>query len=251
MRTSNKIILSAFVLFAIGLMAYNSTLKAEYLTGKYKDPYRNYTSYNINEFDEIEVNAAAMMHVTIRQGDFAVRKSKWSQDSVRFTKVGNHLLVNIDFDKDPFDSITHKSTRLGNNEIIISCPKLKVLKTDSYYTVKGVKPLKSNYSTQTDDYYPNSVILKSFKLDSLSIVQNDGIVDINSSAIGFLHATANVNSKLIIHEDNKIAKANLVMNHYSTLNMDKLDIPQLNFAVADSAKIYLTGAALKRLTVKK
>jgi len=251
MKTSNKIILSAFVIFAISLGVYNTALKAEYQTGKYKDPNREYNSYQIDGFDEIDINAAGMMRVDIEQGPFLVKEFKRSQDSLRITKVGNRLVVDIDLGKKLEDKDANGEFHIGYNKIVISCPKLKVLKTDNFYTVNGKRSDKMNVSTTYDTWDPNTVKLIKFKQDSLSLWQNDGMVTIKSCDFGFLTGKALKNSILNIETDNHINKADLTINDAGTLKINRANIQQLSLGAADSTHISLSGSTLNHLISKK
>ncbi len=251
MKTSNKFILGAFLVFVVALMAYNTALKAEYQTGNYKHRYHNYISYNLKDFNEIQINASEMMHVKIIQGDFAVRKHIGAQDSIRFTKVGNKLIIDIDFKGNATDAANRPNYR-DFNEIIISCPKLILLQTDSYYQVNGKKPAVyvPHVNFDENDNY-NGVELHGLDLDSLSITQKAGKVNLSSSKIGCLFGASYTSSHLKIDKGNKIAKASLSMNDKSYLDMIDTDISQLNCITSDSAHVNLSGASLKHLINKK
>ncbi|WP_448699081.1 hypothetical protein ACFGVR_19265 [Mucilaginibacter sp. AW1-3] len=252
MKTSNKFILSAFVIFIIVLMVYNAALKAEYQTGKYKDPLSNYTSYNINGFDKITITGASMMHVIVKQGEFSVLRNKHSQDSVKITKVGNRLLISIHFDKLPAQQPgKHEAQSIwGYNEIVISCPKLNLLETNIYTDETSKNPIGISYTPSLTEFDPNSVKVHDFKLDSLLIRQNEGIIDLKTNTINTLKTIVNGTSHLIIHKDNQINTANLAINYKSLLKIDQLNIGKFECTVADEARIDIPGAALKHLISK-
>ncbi|OCX53405.1 hypothetical protein BEL04_03640 [Mucilaginibacter sp. PPCGB 2223] len=251
MKTSNIFILSAFLILVISLGIYNTALKAEYQKGTYRDPLKDYVSYKLDGFDEVEINSAGMMHVTIQQGPFSVRKTKYSQDSVKITKVGSRLMVNIDLDAQPSVTNPDGTVRMGYNELIITCPKLNVLKTDTYYTIKGAKPATMNFTASYNGWDPNSIVLSKFKQDSLSVKEIDGMVIIRSCDLGFLNAGTEKGSYLVIESCNQIKKADLAINGSSTLKMSGAGVQQLNFAAADSAHISLSGSVLNHLITKK
>lgn len=243
MKTSNKLLLGALVVLLVSLTLYNSALKAEYLSGNYKDPYKNYTHINIKDFDEIEIDAANMMDVTVRHGKYAIHVSKDNNDSIKFTKVGNRLIINVDVTKN------HQSNNPNIahfNNIEIYCPQLTYLKTDKHqYTMplKKLSPDEIQYFREAS----GDIKLRRFKLDSLSIEQKSGLITLGRDTIASLKAVTAAESRLKIEEDTHITKADLRINDRSSLQLEKFNISQFSYTLADSAEITLTsnGAMLK------
>jgi hypothetical protein len=248
MKTSNKLLLSALILFVISVTIYNYALKAEYLLGNYKKPYRDYKSINIKDFNEIEVNSVDLMLVTIEQGDFAIHQQK-DGDSVKFSRLGNKLVMNINLDEKP-DPKNH--FRRWKNRIIISCPKLVSLtESAGQILIKGKLPKDISYSYNVDSSDDWGITLRKFNMDSLSVNMWAGSLDFVQNNIKHLGLKAKSTSIVNINKGNKIEQANLQMNDFSELKLGKLIIPQLTYYVADSAKISLNGATLKSFIKKQ
>ena len=241
--------LSALVILLVSLTIYNFALRAEYLSGEYKNPFRAYRSSAIKNFNEIEVNDVNMMHVMVRKGDYSIHTAVSNADSVRFTKVGNRLIINIDFTK---NSKSDDPNLPHWNEVVIYCPQLTYVKTNNHnYSI----PLKRMSLQENNDYNYNAagtVTLRRFKLDSLCIEQKGGTVNIGKSEIAFLKSTTAAASRLNIADDVYIDKADMHINDFSTLRLEKFNIPKFNYTLADSATITFTskGATLKDLINK-
>lgn len=242
MRTSNKLLLSALIIFVIGLGIYNSALKAEYLAGSYKNPYKDFNALNFKDFDEIEVNAASQMDVTITNGDNNVRVSKSAAKQIKVTQQGRKLIIDLVFSDHKF--------REWSNYIDISCPKLVAVKTRSFYMDQD-KRITDNTNDKGNFNY-HHVTIKGFKLDSLSLEQdNANEIQLSDNHIGLLNVltgiTASATPQLTIQKGNTIEKANLQMMQRSQLDIDNVYIPQLKYHFSDSARVTLSGTALKSL----
>lgn len=275
MKTSTKLLLSALVIFVIALGIYNTNLKAEYLSGNYKKPLRNYSKVGIKDFTEIEVNGANMMDVDIipteeplisvkegamtfkQSNESAVYKNKNNQDSVEFKRVGKRLIVNVNLKENPpMDSGYEENEngrtvkifpqyRYRNNKIIIVCPKLAMLQTSDVFLLKGkaVGDIDKGYDPYHEKHQIN---LKMFNLDSLAVIQHcAGIVNIEANFVKVFKADVGKYASLTIQPGNLIQKADLQVNVGGGLNMYNLLIPSLTYHFADSARVSLTGASVK------
>ena len=89
--------------------------------------------------------------------------------------------------------------------------------------------------------------IRRFKLDSLSIEQKSGLINLGKDTIASLKVVTAAKSRLRIEEDTHITKANLHINDHSSLELEHFNIPQFSYTLADSAEITLTskGAMLK------
>ncbi len=242
MRISNYLIFSALLILIISLAVYNSELKAEYLTGKYKDPYKDYKSINIKDFNEVEIKGANLMFVELEQGDYAVRQ-KNNSVPIKFNKVGNRLMITVDYNQKP--DLKSGMNRY-DNAIIILCPQLNILSTTNGYLVNGKAPKESHYSIWPDD--GNSMIIKKFKTDSLSFIQHsDGNVYFQNNTIGSLKISTSRNSKINIDKSNTIQKADMQIHYKSELFLNNILIPQLTYHLDDSSQVTLAGRSLNIL----
>jgi len=248
MKTSNKLMLGALVVLLVSLTIYDFTLKAEYLTGNYKNPYKDYISSDIKSFNEIEINATNMINITIRKGDYAIHTAKSNEDILRFTKVGNRLIINVDFEKNPKSNdpnIAHF------NKVDIYCPNITYVKTNEHRYTMPMKKI-SQEDRESVNSAEGILMLRRFKLDSLNIEHKSGTIFLGKDTIGLLRVTTAAQSNLNIEDDVYISKADMHINDQSTLRLEKFNIPKFNYTLADSATITFTskGATLKDLINK-
>lgn len=248
MKTSNKLMISALVVLLVSLTIYNSALKAEFVSGRYKDPYKDYTSNGIKNFNEIEINATNMMDITIRKGDYAIHTAKSNNDIVKYTKVGNRLIISVDFEKNPKSNdpnIPHF------NKVDIYCPQITYVKTDEHGYTMPMKKI-SPEDRESVNNAGGMIMLRRFKLDSLNIEHKSGTIFLGKDTIASLRTTTTAKSYLNIEKDVYIGKADMHINDKSSLSLEKFDIPKFNYTLADSATITFTskGATLKDLINK-
>lgn len=245
MKTSNKLILSVLAILLVSITAYDFALKAEYFTGEYKNPFKGYANKTIKNFNEIEVDAINMLHVTIQQGDYSVHIAQDNTDSIKLTQAGNRLIVNVDFAKRVASDNPNVS---HTNDIVIYCPRLTYIKTDGHhYSIPRKKMTdEQRYEVERGG---RSVNLSGFTLDSLSIEQKAGSVNIMGSNIGVLKSTTAARSRLHISDDTRIGRADMHINDHSYLTFEKFNIHKFNYTLADSATITFTsrGSFFKEL----
>jgi hypothetical protein len=241
MKTSNILLLSALIIFVISLGIYNTALKAEYLTGSYKDPYKNFTTLNFKDFDQIQVNAASQIDLTVNKGPEIVRVSKSSYDYVKISQKGKTLIIDV---------VYNKGNHFGN-ELLISCPQLKSIKAYGVYTDDHKKIVQNS---RYDKYAraSNDLVIQGFDQDSL-LIEQDNLTSIalKRNKLKLLKSiignTAGATPVLEINETNAIQKAELKVNQKGELHLDNIYIPQLTHQFGDSTKLTFLGAALKNL----
>ncbi|RKR83636.1 hypothetical protein BDD43_3847 [Mucilaginibacter gracilis] len=240
MKTSNKLLLSALIIFVISLGIYNSALRAEFLTGNFKNPYRNYHPKNVNYFNEVEINAASQLDVSIVPGQGKVYVSKWSGNVVKITQQGKRLIVNVVYLKDD---------NKNGGSIIIECPALVSVKAKAFFTDEGKLITHNNLNSNNDDRH---ITVKGFKQDSLLIeADNASSIGLVGNKLGSLNAilgfTPGAASSLSIEQSNTIQKSNLQVRQKGRLEVENINIPQLKYHFADSAEVSFTGVATKSL----
>lgn len=236
MKISNKLIVATLLLTIIALFIYDEMLKTEYVTGRYKDPYRNYVSLNFKDFDSLDINSSTVANAKIVQGPFGVRIDKNAEEYVNITKKGNRLIVSADF----------KSSSLYNPNIyvvIISCPKLSRLNTGATYTIRN-----SAITDTIVGWQMREVLVDGFKQDSLLVNQNYGsTVLIRDSHINNLNGTIGKEkgsgSVIKIFKTNTIESVKLTIQNRSQMELNNILIPKLDYYLADSAKLILNGTA--------
>ena len=241
MKTSNKLLVAAVALVLGSLATYDAALHAEYRTGSYKDPLRNYQALGLRNFDAVTVPSASGLQVKVVAGPFAVRVSKDAADYVRVTQRGQQLLVSLAYPE--------KVERLGRQEtVVITCPRLTSLTVAGTYTVAGKAPLAK---LQTG----GEVEISGFRQDSLTLQQDQSNqIRLVSNTLGWLRATAGTRPgsepELSIEPDNHIQAADLTIGHRGHLTLATA-IPRLRYQLSDSVSVVLNGAAARSLTGPK
>jgi hypothetical protein len=238
MKNSTKYLLAALLVLLASLTAYNMALRTEYHKGTYKDPLRDYTTLQFQDFTEVAVPAAGIVGVKVESGPFKVRINPLAAKYVQLRKQGSKLIITATFPEE--------RTYLGHGDVVvITCPHLVALSTDAQYQEKG--------KLHTDKYQENplsrGVLVQGFSQDSLRLLQDKASrIELAGNHLKYLQAaagaTAGSHATLQINPDNHIAAANLAVQHQSELIMSNVAISQLRYQFADSAKATLTGAAL-------
>ena len=242
MKNSNKIILFATIALLSTLIAYNFSLKAEYLTSKYKDPFYNYTTLNYKAFSKVKIGAGNLLDVKIVKGDkFDIKVQKRVELSLTVKKNGSLLTINV---KD-----TTAYFRAGDKAILITCPTITDLAIDAQRTT--FYNSRDSSISEYQDQYDRKVILEGFSLQKLNIIQGrNNTVKLNRNTIGRLTALTGNNdkmgSKLIVGSDNLIEEAHLSTNNKNELVLNTT-IKNLHLNYTDSASITLQGSALSLL----
>jgi len=238
MKTSNKLFVAAVALVLGSLATYDAALRAEYRTGHYKDPLRNYQALGLRNFDAVSLPSASGLQVKVAAGPFAVHVSKEAADYVHVTQRGRQLLVTLAYPEKP--------ESLGRQQaVIITCPRLESLTTEGTYTVAG-KPQLARIETG------GQVEINGFRQDSLTLRQDrSNHIRLVGNTLGWLRASAGVRPgsepNLEIGADNHIQAADLSIGHRGHLDLVTA-IPRLRYQFSDSATISLTGAAARSLS---
>jgi hypothetical protein len=255
MKTSTKLMISALVILIISIGIYNRALKAEYLTGNFKNPYRNYKAIAVKDFTEVEINAAKMMDVEFKQGPFAVYKANYSSDTVTFNKVGNKLIVNVDLPEKPIESKGYTDQDedrydYSHEGIIICCPNLKVLKTSNVFLVKG--KVLGNFNYNKDSKYSHrEILIAKFTADSLTLIQNgNSQVVLSASKINNLIMSADNCASFKVQEGNTITNASLQIKAKAELWLNNISFPKLSYQISDSARVTLYGKSINNFIKK-
>ena len=237
MKTSNKLFVATVGLVLGSLVTYDAALRAEYLTGHYKDQLHNYDALAFRNFDEIAVPAASAANVKIVAGPFAVHVNKDAAEFVRVTQQGEQLTVALAYPKE-WENLGHGPA------VVISCPRLQTLTTDGVYTIAGKPQVKKKDSRC-------EVTVQGFSQDSLTVQQDHASsVRLVGNTLARLRAVtgASVGSgpQLALDQDNHIQAATLAMDHQSRLEL-KTAIPELRYQLSDSTTATFSGAAARGL----
>ncbi|HVV55411.1 MAG TPA: hypothetical protein VHC47_08810 [Mucilaginibacter sp.] len=228
-------------MIAISLAAYDLDLKAEYKKGDYTNPYRDYTSLDYRDFDEIELDASTAANLIITQGPYKILVNPGAHDFLHVSKLGRRLVIKAAF-PDHYRAFTSEYM------ICVSCPKLLLLKTDARYTAGGTQVT----DTVANDLRWKPTLLTGFKLDSLDIRADHGSnIVLENDRIGYVGGTigADENSgpALTIGPNNHFDKSNLDLLNKSRLIIKGAGTPNLTYRLADSATLMINGVAAKYL----
>jgi hypothetical protein len=238
MKISNKLILAALLLVLASLISYDYLLKAEYLSGRYKEPYRGFKTLKFKDFDAVDLISSTAANVKFVQGPFSVRIDPNALNYVELKQQGRRLQISASFER---NYLFNPNLYI----LVISCPKLAEVNANATY-VSNKKQVTDTVAR--DDWTMRAILIDGFKQDSLSISQdygstvilaNDQIRAINA-VIGKSMASG---SKIIIKKSNQFQNATLDIRSRSKLLLDNAVIHNLNYHLADSAKLVLTGAA--------
>jgi hypothetical protein len=240
MKTSNKLLIIT-ALIAIGyLVTYDFALRAEYLAGNYKNRFYNMQPVAVNNFNVIEHNIGNLINLRVERGPvFGVWIDKHLENKLTFSS--RNKILHIDYkNKDEFSSY-------GKNEIIIICPSIDSLTTNSSTFMKTVKTQTGTISTGIDFHNKEATtIIIGFKQASINILANDG-TDIKLENNTFSQLNARVekhNAALTINNSNQIGLANLQVLGAGELKLLNPVIIKENYKLSDSAHVTLSGSAL-------
>ncbi|MEJ7667009.1 MAG: hypothetical protein WKG07_49670 [Hymenobacter sp.] len=238
MKTSMKLLLAAALVLLASLTAYNMALRAEYRSGTYKDPLHDYTTLSFRNFTEVEALAAGVVGIRVVAGPYQVRISPQAAKYVRLRQQGSRLVITAAF--------PNQRESPGQATVLISCPQLNRLTANAEYAIDG----QPHRDKQEISYAARPVVVQGFAQDSLSVRQdNASRIELTDNRLGFLRAVAGLtpgnHAGLTLAENNRIAAASLTIGHQSELTINDVEIPKLRYRFGDSAKVTLTGRALR------
>ncbi len=246
MKTSNRFVCLALILTLLSLVVYDLLLKAEFRSGRYKEPYRNYAALEFKDFDVLDLNSATVANVKLVQGPFNVRVDKYALDYVKLKQEGKRLQIDVVFG----------DNYRGNQNpyiLIVSCPKLIELNTGASYRANGQWVTDTIYR---GDWNMRRVLVDGFTQDSLHISQDYGSsIVLTNDHIRSLRAvigkSAGSGSDLVLQSGNRFQEAALDMEHSSTLELDNSMIGILKYRLGDSARLVISGRAQNLLNNSK
>lgn len=246
MKTSNKLIITALILIVVCLFGYDCLLKQEYLSGNYKNPYRDFAKLNFRDFDSVDVKSSTAINVKFIQGPFKVLA-----DSIML----NHLIINQKGRKLTIKGNFKQNQNYSSNPyiLLISCPKLKAINASAVFTSNNKQVIDT---VTREDWNMRRNLVEGFDQDSLTINQSYGsCVILAKNRIKVLTAIVGKmplsGSEIKILNNNELQQATIDVLNRSQLLFDGKSIQNLHYHLADSAKMTLTGAAQNTLTNAK
>jgi hypothetical protein len=243
MKTSNKYLLASAVLTLLSLVVYDLFLRAEYRSGNYADPYKDFVTLKFKDFDVLDLPSSTAANVKIVQGPFSIRMDKDAADFVQVNQEGKRLQIKAGFDGN------YQSTS-NPYILLISCPKLSEVSTNANYHANNTEVTDT---IVREDWNMRQVWIDGFSLDSLHISQDYGsTVVLENNHIRAISANIGKSrgsgSYLIIHDNNEFTNADLDIQNNSKLFLDNAKIQNLNYQLGDNSKLIVTGKAKNLLT---
>jgi hypothetical protein len=245
MRTSNKILIAAFILILVSLVFYDLSLKASYVSGAYKNRYRQFISVDYKNFDKIDLSASTAVNIVLEQGPYSVRMEPMADRFVKLSQTNGTLHIDAAF-RSNFENSSNDYV------MIISCPNLVKINADARYLAGGRMITDTIASL---DFKWRPTVIHGFKLDSLTIEENHaGAIMLSGNYIKSVKAVLGTGkgsgSNMVILNDNHFQNLQLNILNKSKLQLFNADIAHLNYHLADSAKLILSGSARDLITKK-
>jgi len=246
MKTSNKLITAAFILIFVSLFVYDRLLKAEYLTREYQDPYKSYTNLNLKNFDTVDLVSSTAANVKFVQGPFSVKIDQDALNYVRLKQYGSRLKIDANYER-------HYLYNQNAYLLVISCPKLAAVYTSAVYTANNKQVTDTIVH---EEWNFRQVLIDGFKEDSLFIKQDYGsTIILSNNHISSLNAIVGSipgsGSKIDVLNNNTFQQAKINVFNRSWLVLKGSSIPNLEYHLADSAKMIVFPAAQNLLNNSK
>jgi hypothetical protein len=240
MKTSNKLAIAAVILILAAMFFYDLKLKAAYLSGDYKNPFRDFVAMNFKNFNSIKLNASTASNIVVKQGPFSVKIEPNGNNYVKVAQTGSTLNIDVAF------SGNYQNPRY-DYVMVITCPNLVNFDADAKY-MAGDLPVTDTLAGADFKWRPS--IIRGFTMDSLSITaKHASNIILTQNNIKSLKAVIGINdgsaSDMTIGISNRFEKADLTVLNKSRLQILEASIPNLKYEMADSAKLILTGVAKK------
>jgi hypothetical protein len=238
MKTSNKLIIAVFLLILGCLFNYDLLLKSEYISGRYKNPFRDFATLKFKDFDAVDVNSTNAANVKFVQGPFSVRVNADALSFITIKQDGNRLKVNVSFER---DYVQNPEPYL----VIISCPILTEVNANAAFKARNKEITDTVFR---DEWRMRQNLIEGFKEDSLSIRQTYGSsIILSGNHIRVLNAMVGLSpksfSRVVILNNNLFQNVTVDILNRSRFFLDGKSILNLKYHLADSAKMMLTGNA--------
>lgn len=236
MKTSNKFLLTAVLLFITSVVIYDFQLKAAYQKGDYKDPYRGFLTLNYKDFKVIELGSSTAVNVMLVKGPFKVLADPDAMDFIKIEQHHDSLFVGAVF-KDNYHNV--RSAQV----MYISCPELKAFSADAKNLIAG-NPVIDTIGSE--DFRWRPTIISGFTGDRLNITQDHAsTILLKNNKFNILNAITGISngsaSNLSIETGNQFGKTNLDIRNKSRLWIKDDSLSEISYHLADSAKLILNG----------
>ncbi|KAA2238869.1 hypothetical protein F0L74_21890 [Chitinophaga agrisoli] len=237
MKTSNKLFIAVVILVLVSITIYDFQLRAAYNTGQFRKPYSGYVNLQLQDFKVINLRSASIINIKLVKGPFKVLASPKAMDLIKTTRHGDTLTIYAHF--------KYNFYYTGHEDVMyISCPELSAFIADAQYTI-GSKQLTD---TVAKDFSRRVTEISGFSSPSLRIIQDHGSkLLLSNDTIAVVDAVAGLSSgsasSIVLGENNRLGTARLDIRHGSRLWIRAGGIDQLDYHIADSAQLIVSGAA--------
>lgn len=245
MRTSIKILIAALALVVIGLLAYDTQLKAEYLRGDYKKPFGGFEAKSYSNFNSIELQSGTVINLKVIKGPYKVLVDPTAGEFLKITQQGSKLIFRAAF-KDHYRGLA------SDYVVFVSCPELSALSSDASYTAGDMRVT----DTAALNFAWRQTVISGFTNDSMLITEsNASNVVIENCRIDTLKAIIGVannsGADLTIGAGNFFKQTDLDIRNKSTLMLKNTAGGNINYHLADSAQLMVNGASQPLLKLKQ
>ena len=165
---------------------------------------------------------------------------------MKIKQEGRRLIIRTEFEND-YRFNPHQYL------LVISCPKISFLSTNATYRSYNKEVTDT---IVREDWKMRQVLIDGFAQDTLHIVQDYGsTVILDSNHIGHIYArigkSQHSGSNLIIQNTNHFQSASIYIENQSKLFLDSATIGNLDYHLADSARLIIDGRAINLLNNSK
>lgn len=237
--------MAAAVLFLGSLLYYDGQLAREYHKGDYLSKYYGYEPLDNTGFDEVDLQSATGVTVTIERGPYMVRIIPRAERFVVLQQMGRRLIISSKF-QDQYSNVNETPM------VYISCPNLRAFRSDAHFLLSTGMVIDSTVGMR--GWKPTEIA--GFTQDSLELILDHGSdLRLWDNKIGKLTALMGTTKNgfngpsLNIEDNNDIHIADLLAQGQSQLSIAGKSIQQLTYHLADSANLTINGVAARHLNL--
>ncbi|HXI01119.1 MAG TPA: hypothetical protein VNI52_12695 [Sphingobacteriaceae bacterium] len=242
MKTSIKLLITAVAILFGTTAAYDFALQTSYEKGTHRDPWYNFSQLNYKDFDEIDIQAANLVNVSIVRSDtFDVRLNNNLSKEVKIKQEGSRLIITFDTKRNRYRDYA--------KSLQIKCPIIRRLNTDAVFILDGKSVTIKNGASE-NFYGSLGVSLAGFNQDTLALtMHNASKINLINNSLRYLNVNMGMDKAsepvLKLNKTNKVKSAKLNIQNKSMLNLNDIAIGNLEYKISDSAQVNLSGVSLK------
>jgi hypothetical protein len=223
MKTSNKLLVAATTLIIVYLVAYDLSIKAEYMKGDYKSRFYGFDQMPVKDFDAITDSIGNTVDVIIEQGPaYAVWLNRDTKKDFNINVKNKNLSINFKPDK-----VTHPDV------IYVICPKLHNL------NVKAAEERGGGGSNTS---------ISGFKQDSMQVYgRGSSLIHLSENVVKQLNIDISGFGILLdIGNTNKIVNGNFNIGNEARFELLGPVVEKPVYNVSDKATVTLTGETMHK-----